>query len=110
MGSPVSHMSEKRLLAFLAAILGLVAGVLILAAAAGQGALNVIGIVLGFGILYGSYLIYRGRASWFSWGRTRTGALINLVLGLVTLFVPGGVGGVLSVLAIVSGFLGLLAA
>jgi hypothetical protein len=36
--------------------------------------------------------------------------MINLVIGLVTLVLPGGVGGTASILAIVSGVLGFLAA
>ncbi len=104
-------MVDKRLLALLGALLGLVAGVLILAgAAAGRGGIELLGVLAGLGVLYGSYLIYRGKASWFSWGRTRTGALINIALGLLTLLVPGGIGGLASLLAIASGFLGLLAA
>src|SRR6266545_2348690 len=102
-------MSEKRLLALLAAILGLVAGVLIVAGAVTRGGVEVLALLAGLGILYGSYLIYRGKSSWFSLGKTRTGAIINLALGLLTLLIPGGVGGILSIVAIVSGFLGLLA-
>jgi len=44
------------------------------------------------------------------WAKTRMGALINLVVGIATLIIPGGVGGTASILAIVSGVLGLLAA
>jgi hypothetical protein len=36
--------------------------------------------------------------------------MINLVIGLATLVLPGGVGGTASILAIVSGVLGFLAA
>ncbi len=103
-------MKEKRLIAIIGAILGLVAGILILLAGAGGRGLEVLMVLVGIGVLYGSYLIYRGRSGWFSLGiRTQTGGIINLVLGIVTLLVPGGVGGTLAILAIVSGVLGLMA-
>ena len=43
-------------------------------------------------------------------GETRLGALINLAIGVLTLLIPGGVGGTPSILAIVSGILGFLSA
>jgi len=105
-------MVDKRLLALLGALLGLVAGVLILAgAAAGRGGIEILGVLAGLGVLYGSYLIYRGKTSLlFGWGKARLGAWINLILGVGTLILHGGVGGTESILAIVSGVLGLFAA
>ena len=104
-------IGEKRIFALLGLVLGIVAAALILAGATRGSSLDVIGLLAGLGILYGSYLIFRGKTSLlFGWTKTRTGAVINLVLGVVTLLVPGGVGGTASILAIVSGVLGLLAA
>lgn len=106
------HMwSQKRLFALVAMILGLAAGVLILLAATAGREVSLLSVILGLAVFYGSYLIYRGKTSLlFGWGKTRLGAWINLILGFVTLVVPGGVGGTPSILAIVSGILGLLAA
>jgi hypothetical protein len=101
---------EKRLFALIALGLGVVAAILILSAST-RGSVDVLGLVVGLGVLYGSYLIFRGKTSLLlGWAKTRTGAIINLVIGLVTLFLPGGVGGTASILAIVSGVLGFLAA
>jgi hypothetical protein len=101
---------EKRLFALIALGLGVAAAILILSAST-QGSVDVRGLVAGLGVLYGSYLIFRGKTSLLlGWAKTRTGAIINLVIGLVTLFLPGGVGGTASILAIVSGVLGFLAA
>ncbi|TLZ75105.1 MAG: hypothetical protein E6K14_01770 [Methanobacteriota archaeon] len=81
-----TRWSEKRILGLIAALVGLVAGILILiAATAGQGV-----------------SLLRGKA--------RLGAWINLIIGVATLILHGGVGGTESILAIVSGVLGLLAA
>ncbi len=55
-------MKEKRLIAIIGAILGLVAGILILLAGAGGRGLEVLMVLVGIGVLYGSYLIYRGRS------------------------------------------------
>ena len=68
-------------------------------------------LIAGIGVLYGSYLIYRGKTSiLFGWGKTRLEALINLAIGVLTLLTPGGVAGPASILAIVSGTLGFLSA
>ncbi len=110
-----TRWSEKRILGLIAALVGLVAGILILiAATAGQG-VSLLTAVVGLGVLYGSYLIYRGKTGlpfgWgFGWGKARLGAWINLIIGVATLILHGGVGGTESILAIVSGVLGLLAA
>ncbi len=52
-------------------------------------------------ILFGSLLIYRGKYT--------SGGLVNLVLGVAGLFLPG-VGLLEAVLAILSGLLGFIAA
>ncbi|HYS73798.1 MAG TPA: hypothetical protein VEO96_07455 [Thermoplasmata archaeon] len=105
-----TRRSEKRILGLIAALVGLVAGILILiAATAGQG-VSLLTAVVGLGVLYGSYLIYRGETSrLFGLGKARLGAWINLIIGVATLLLHGGVGGTESILAIVSGVLGLLA-
>lgn len=104
------RMTEKRLMGLLAMVLGLIAGLLMLSGAVGHGA-DLIGIVAGIGVLYGSYLIFRGKTSLlFGWAKTRMGAFINLAIGVATLLVPGGLGGTPSILAIASGILALVAA
>ena len=106
-----TRWSEKRILGLIAALVGLVAGILmLLAATAGQG-VSLLTAVVGLGVLYGSYLIYRGKTGrLFGLGKARLGAWINLIIGVVTLILHGGVGGTESILAIVSGVIGLLAA
>jgi len=104
-------IGEKRLFGIIALILGLVAGVLILLEVQSKGGVDLITLIAGIGVLYGSYLTYRGKTSiLLGWGKTRLGALINLAIGVLTLLVPGGVGGYPSILAIVSGILGFLSA
>ncbi len=104
-------MGEKRIFGILAMVLGLIAGVLILVAAQAGKAVDLLEVVVGLAVLYGSYLIFRGKTSLlFGWAKTRLGAMINLAVGVITLIVPGGVGGTPSILAIVSGILGFLAA
>lgn len=103
-------MSEKRLLGLLAFVLGLIGGILMLSSAAADGA-DAVGIAAAFGVLYGIYLIYRGKVGVIAgWAKTRMGALINLIIGIATLLLPGGVGGTASLLAIASGILGLVSA
>jgi hypothetical protein len=102
---------EKRILGLLALIVGLIAGIIMLLAVQSAKALDLLDLIAGLGVLYGSYLIYRGKAALlFGWGKTRVGAWINLGIGGITLIVPGGLGGTASVLAIISGVLGLLSA
>jgi hypothetical protein len=104
-------IGEKRLFGIISFILGLVGGVLILLNVQTRGGVDLTTLVAGLVLLYGSYLIYRGKTSvLFGWGKTRLGALINLVVGVLTLLLPGGVGGTPSILAIVSGILGFLSA
>ncbi len=104
-------IGEKRIFGLIALVLGLVAGVLMLLDVQANRNLNLVTLIAGIGVLYGSYLIYRGKTSiLFGWGKTRLGALINLAIGVLTLLIPGGVGGIASILAIVSGILGFLSA
>jgi len=104
-------IGEKRIFGILALVLGLVAGILILLDVQAKGNVNLVTLIAGIGVLYGSYLIYRGKTSiLFGWGKTRLGALINLAIGVLTLLIPGGVNGIASILAIVSGILGFLSA
>jgi drug/metabolite transporter (DMT)-like permease len=103
-------IGEKRIVALLAMVLGIVAAALILSVSARGPSPDVVDLLAGLAVLYGSYLIFRGKTSLiFRRTKTRTGALINLVIGVLTLIRPGGVGGIGSVLAIGSGVLGLLA-
>ena len=104
-------IGEKRLFGLIALVLGLVAGVLILLDVQAKQNIDLLNVIAGIGVLYGSYLIYRGKTSiLFGWGKTRLGSVINLAIGVLTLLIPGGVGGIASVLAIVSGILGFLSA
>lgn len=102
-------MSEKRDLAIVGLLLGLLGGALVLAAALDLGRLGnltldfvlarAVDIILGVAILFGSLLLYRGRYS--------TGGILNLILGIVVLILgPSQLGGVL---ALISGVVGLLA-
>lgn len=107
-------MSEKRLLAILGLILGLLSALLILIGLFTIGRREnldlqfflerIVGFVFGVAILLGSLLIYRGKY--------RTGGLVNFLLGVVALVLGFvfRVGTVEAVLAIISGILGLLAA
>ncbi len=104
-------IGEKRIFGLIALVLGLVAGVLMLFDVQANRNVDLVTLIAGIGVLYGSYLIYRGKTSiLFGWGKTRLGALINLAIGVLTLLIPGGVGGIASILAIVSGILGFLSA
>ncbi len=104
-------MSEKRDLAIVGLLLGLLGGALILAASLGPYDRNfanitiaalvgsVVSIILGIAILFGSLLLYRGRYS--------AGGILNLVLGIVVLIIgPSQLGGIL---ALISGVVGLIA-
>jgi len=101
-------MTEKRVLALLAMLIGLIAGLLILVNALdiGRATLNLnqllnvgIAALLGIAILVGSLLIYRGKYS--------SGGIINILLGIVALIL--GVSQIGGILAIVSGVVGLVA-
>ena len=103
-------MSEKRDLAIVGLLLGLLGGALILAASLGpiggrfvnitlaDVVSSAVYIILGVAILFGSLLIYRGRYS--------TGGILNLVLGVVALLIADRIGGIL---ALISGVIGLVA-
>ncbi|HEX9340431.1 MAG TPA: hypothetical protein VF992_04590 [Thermoplasmata archaeon] len=106
-------MTEKRILALLAMLIGLIGGLLILVGALGDlrgidltGNLTrlanlVIATLLGIAIILGSLMIYRGKYG--------SGGIINIVLGIIVIVLSLGssTGGIL---AIVSGVLGLVAA
>lgn len=101
-------MSERRDLAIVGLLLGLLGGALVLAdgLSLGRGSFTLdylvtraVFLILGIAILFGSLLLYRGRYS--------TGGILNIVLGIVVLIVgPSTIGGVL---ALISGIIGLLA-
>lgn len=103
-------MDEKRVLALLGFLLGLVAGVLILVGAFQLGrnqsitieliAERIVQVVLGVVILFASLLIYRST--------TNAGGFVNLIVGIIGLFVPP-IGTTEAALAIISGILGLIA-
>ncbi len=104
-------MSEKRDLAIIGLLLGLIAGALVLADSLGGFGRNItsitigdllaraVFIILGIGILFGSVLIYRRDYS--------TGGILNLVLGILVIVLGAGL--LSGVLALISGVLGLLA-
>jgi hypothetical protein len=100
-------MTEKRLLALVALLTGLVAGLLILVDAVNAIQLSsvgsmlgqLVGVVLGVAILLASLLIYRSKSS--------SGGILDILLGVVALVLhlnlPGGI------LAIMAGVVGLIA-
>jgi hypothetical protein len=101
-------MTEKRILALLALLIGLIGGLLILVDALNiiRGQLNlndavrsVVAALLGIAILMGSLLIHRGKYS--------SGGIINILLGIVAIILGAGYTG--GILAIVSGVIGLVA-
>src|SRR2546430_16514985 len=99
-------IGEKRLFGLIALVLGLVAGVLILLDVQAKQSIDLVNVIAGIGVLYGSYLIYRGKTSiLFGLGKTRLGSLINLAIGVLTLLIPGGCAGVTLIAAIVIGIL-----
>ncbi|HYU06122.1 MAG TPA: hypothetical protein VEM77_02950 [Thermoplasmata archaeon] len=101
-------MTEKRLLALIAMLIGLIGGLLILVGALDIGRqfnLNlavsaIIAALLGVAIVLGSLMIYRGKYG--------AGGLVNIVLGIIVIVLGYGstTGGIL---AIISGVLGLVA-
>jgi hypothetical protein len=102
-------MTEKRILALLALLIGLIGGLLILVGALNVGRGNalsldlavnaIIAALVGIAILAGSLLIYRGKYS--------SGGIVNILLGIVTLIL--GLNSTGGILAIVSGVIGLVA-
>src|SRR2546430_11931319 len=104
-------IGEKRIFALLGLILGIIAAALMLSESTQGHYLDVLRLLAGLVVLYGSYLIFRGKTSLLmGWSKTRMGALINLVVGIATLIIPRGVGVTASILAIVSGEIGALVA
>ncbi len=103
-------MSEKRDLAIVGFLLGLLGGVLILASSLGSFTgrfvdinltslvSSAVYIILGLAILFASIMIYRGRYS--------TGGILNIVLGIVALLIADRLGGILT---LISGVIGLVA-
>src|SRR2546427_12690872 len=97
-------IGEKRIFALLGLILGIIAAALMLSASTQGHSLDVLGLLAGLVVLYGSYLIFRGRTSLLmGCAKTRIGGLINLVIGIATLIIPAGVGGAASSPAIRTG-------
>jgi len=101
-------MSDRRLLALLALLIGLVAALLLLLGLRlpggneswGQWLERVaIALILGLIALVGSLMIYGGQY--------RTGGIINVVMGIVVILVASTTAGILLVF---SGILGLVAA
>ena len=101
-------MTEKRVLALLAMLIGLIAGLLILVNVLDIGRSNLtlsqvlnasIAALLGIAILVGSLFIYRGKYS--------SGGIINILLGIVAIIL--GISTTGGILAIVSGVIGLVA-
>lgn len=102
-------MSEKRLLALVALLIGLVGALLILTDAlnAVRGTIDLasalsllIFVILGVAILLASFLIYRGKYG--------SGGILNILLGVVALILQADRTG--AILAIVAGVVGLIAA
>ncbi len=102
-------MSEKRDLAIVGLLLGLLGGALVLAHAVDFGHFanltvdflinEATALILGIAVLFGALFIYRGRYS--------LGGILNLVLGIIILIRgPDALGGIL---ALISGIVGLLA-
>jgi len=102
-------VSERRILAIVGLIIGLVAGVLLLVDTfqlRGNQAITwefvlsrLVELVLALGILFGSLLLFREKYA--------AGSFINLVLGIVTLILAYDTTS--GALAVVSGILGLVA-
>ncbi len=102
-------MSEKRDLAIVGLLLGLLGGALVLSHTVDLGRFanitvaslvaEAVDLILGIAVLLGALLIYRARYS--------TGGILNLILGIIILVQgPDALGGVL---ALISGIVGLLA-
>ena len=100
-------MTEKRLFALVALLIGFVAGLLILVDAVNAIQLSsvgsmlgqLVGVVLGVAILLASLLIYRSKYG--------SGGILDILLGVVALVLHlNSTGGIL---AIVAGIVGLIA-
>ncbi len=102
-------MTERRLLALVALLIGVIGGLLILIDALpgfrqisdlGQALSGLVGLILGLAILAASLLIYRSQYS--------SGGILDLLLGIVVLVLRLNFTG--AILAIVAGVIGLIAA
>ena len=102
-------MTERRLLALVALLIGVIGGLLILIDALpgfrqisdlGQALSGLVGLILGLAILAASLLIYRSQYS--------SGGILDLLLGIVILVLRLNFTG--AILAIVAGVIGLIAA
>lgn len=100
-------MTEKRLLALIALLIGLIGGLLILNEALRGVRLtsldnvlsSLVFVILGVAILLAGLLIYRGKYA--------AGGVLSIVLGVVALILAVNSAG--SILAIVAGVVGLIA-
>lgn len=101
-------MTERRLLALIALLIGLVGGLLILSEKLGSIRLTanldsildaLVFLILGLAILLGSVLIYRGNYG--------SGGIVNILLGVVAFILNANSIG--AILAIVAGVIGLVA-
>ncbi|HYY47695.1 MAG TPA: hypothetical protein VFA17_03335 [Thermoplasmata archaeon] len=101
-------MTEKRILALLALLIGLIGGLLILSrnlnsVRLGQSLSSFLDVlvflILGLAILLGSVLIYRGNYA--------AGGIVDILLGAVALVLQADTTG--AILAIVAGVIGLVA-
>jgi hypothetical protein len=100
-------MTERRLLALIALLIGLVGGLLILSDRLGsisftrlESFLNaLVFLILGLAVLLGSVLIYRGNYG--------SGGVVNILLGVVSFILQAHQIG--AILAIVAGVIGLAA-
>jgi hypothetical protein len=101
-------MTERRLLALIALLIGLIGGLLILSNGVNPARLTssledflnlLVFLVLGLAILLGSVLIYRGKYG--------AGGIVNILLGVVAWILKADVTG--AILAIVAGVIGLIA-
>ncbi|SRR5712691_374967 len=104
-------IGEKRLFGIIALILGLIAGVLILLNVQSKGSVDLITLIAGIGVLYGSYLIDRGKNEHpLRLGEDPPRGIDQPRDRSVDPTDPGGVGGTPSILAILSGILAFLSA
>jgi hypothetical protein len=101
-------MTENRILALLALLIGLIGGLLILSNSLNSIRLGqslqsyldmLVFLVMGLAILLGSVLIYRGNYA--------GGGIVDILLGIVSLLLNANSTG--AILAIVAGVIGLVA-
>ncbi len=101
-------MSERRELAIIGLLLGLIGGALVLSSVLDLGRANLtiefvlsrlVSVIVGIAILFGSVLIYRRSYS--------TGGILNIILGILVIVLS--LGTIAGVLTLISGVVGLLA-